>query len=71
MRPVLALAALLLVTLVGCAPCQDYCEEQCACDDDEASTCVESCMETLELYSADVREDECTTRLEELQETCR
>ena len=67
---------LALSILAGCAPCTDYCEEQCLCDGEgdsnvADSSCVETCMDTLELYSPDVREDECTARLSVVQEECR
>ncbi len=71
MRWNLGLIPLLLALVGGCSPCSDYCEEQCACDGDEADGCVEACLDTLDVYSPDVRGDECTDRLEELQETCR
>jgi hypothetical protein len=62
--------------LGGCAPCTDYCEEQCLCDGqgdagEANASCVETCLDTLELYSPDVRKDECTARLGVLQEECR
>jgi hypothetical protein len=65
----LALAAVLFAS--GCSPCTEYCEEQCFCDGDTAEGCADACLETLEVYSPDVRDDECTLRLDELQEECR
>jgi hypothetical protein len=75
-RYLLILLALAALGLTACAPCNDYCEEQCVCDgnadgDVADEACVDACHETLELYSSDVRNDECTARLEALQEECR
>lgn len=69
----LLLAAL---SLAACDPCTNYCEEQCLCDGEgeggEAnSSCVDACMETMEVYTEDARRAECTERLEVLQEECR
>ncbi len=76
MRYILLFLSLGALGLTGCAPCPSYCEEQCVCDgnsDGEVPDegCVDSCLETLDLYSPDVRNDECTSRLEDLQEECR
>ena len=76
MRYIVILLALTALGLAGCAPCSDYCEEQCVCDGDADGdvaddACVETCLQTLELYSPDVRNDECTARLQGLQEECR
>ena len=76
MRRYMTSLIMALSLISGCAPCSDYCEEQCLCDGEgeggEAnSSCVETCLETLEVYSPDVRDDECTERLTILQEECR
>lgn len=76
MRYILVFLALWVLGLAGCAPCNDYCEEQCVCDgnldgDVADGDCVDACLETLDLYSSDVRSDECTARFEDLQEECR
>lgn len=76
MRHLMSTMLLAFCLLGACAPCNDYCEEQCLCDGEGDSgeadgSCVEACLETLELYSPDVREDECVARLSALQEECR
>lgn len=76
MRFLLPLLALLALPAAGCSPCADYCEEQCACDghldgQEADADCVDGCLETLDVYSPDVRDEECSARLDELQEECR
>lgn len=72
MRPVrILIGALLLATLAACSPCGEYCTKQCECDGDAENACVDACLETLEVYSPDLREDECAERLDVLEEECR
>ncbi len=72
MRPGFFLVgALLALTLTACSPCGDYCATQCECDGDGSDACVEGCLETMDLYSPDVRQDECAERLDVLEEECR
>jgi len=63
--------ALLAASFVACSPCDDYCVQQCECDDDTSEGCVETCLDTLNVYSPDLRDDECTERLDALEEDCR
>ncbi len=66
-----AIAALLLIGLsTGCDPCTDYCSLECSCAGDDSEGCVDTCMDTMTIYSGDLRTDECADRQEDLEETC-
>ena len=62
------LAALSL--MAGCDVCEDYCATECACAGDESEACTTSCLDTMNVYSGEYRTDECTQRLDTLNETC-
>ena len=65
-RSIPLLAALCFA--VGCDPCPDYCEAECACPQfaDDAS-CVETCLSTMDVFDGSARQDECSSRLTELE----
>lgn len=64
------LLAALALGLAGCDECADYCELECACDDQAGDACVETCLDTMEVYDGEARQEECGDRLEQLQRDC-
>ena len=69
-RVALAAAATWLLALSGCSTCPTYCSEECACAGDDSDQCVDTCLQTMDVYSGDAREAECSERLQELQAEC-
>ena len=65
----LAIAAML--TLSACdQPCPDYCQLDCECSGSEDASCVDTCLDVLDVYSGEARDAECATRLVNLEEVC-
>jgi hypothetical protein len=62
--------ALWCLALSGCDPCPTYCSEECACAGDDSEACVDACLSTMDVYSEDAREAECSERLQALQADC-
>ena len=60
-----------LLALPACDPCTDYCEQECACGGYTEDGCVDTCLETLNVYSGESRAQECSDRLDVLEEECR
>jgi len=66
-----AIAALIFIGLsTGCDPCADYCSLECSCAGDESEGCVDTCLDTMNVYSGGLRTDECADRQDALEQTC-
>lgn len=69
MRRWLLLSSFVVMGL-GCDPCADYCEAECQCPEFAGDAgCVDTCLETLDLYPSVSRSDECSARLDELDQS--
>jgi len=70
MTPRVLICLVALSLFAGCDVCADYCATECACAGDESAACSDTCLDTMDVYSGDYQVDECTARLETLEDTC-
>ena len=66
----LVASATLLISAMGCDPCADYCALECSCNFDDSDSCRQTCIDTLDVYTGQARDDECFAREETLEEDC-
>jgi hypothetical protein len=61
-------AATLCLLLTACAPCPSYCQRSCDCSGDSSAACVDRCLENLEVYTEQVRDDHCANLQQQLDD---
>ena len=74
MRSYLMSVVLLLgaSSFIACAPCPTYCARACDCAGDSDDQCVDVCLDNLDVYTGQIRDERCQALIDEMdnEERC-